>query len=229
MTSQLLNYLPEIYRSADSNRQPFNLGEFLLAFDRVLLGYAGGEICYKDGIIDPTAAEKDVCYEGLEQTIAKLSTYFDANETPTEFLEWLAGWAALSLRADLDEAKQRKFIGSIVGRYQYRGTKKNLQDLLEIFLTVKPAIANLEEPYQFRVTLQLPAQPETLARQLDIAVNIIELEKPAHTAYELDFRFPTMRIGDPNYPRRQGSRLGIDTLLGTIPDQEPPLIELPDA
>src|SRR2546430_10478235 len=48
----------------------------------------------------------------------------------------------------------------------------------------------------FRVTISLPrASQEAQERQMAIATALIELEKPAHTAYKLEPIFPSMRIG----------------------------------
>src|SRR6476469_7082701 len=77
--SSYLQYLPSIF-----SEDPF-LGRFLLAFEQVLSGLAGA---------------KGEPHEGLEETIAGIATLFDPNETREEFLPWLAGWVALSLRAD---------------------------------------------------------------------------------------------------------------------------------
>ncbi|NJR57850.1 MAG: hypothetical protein HC769_02680 [Cyanobacteria bacterium CRU_2_1] len=84
MSNRLLALLPALYQT-----DPF-IGEFLLPFERILLGRV-------------EADKVDFPDRGLEETIAELATYFDPQHTPKEFLSWLAGWAALSLRADLPE------------------------------------------------------------------------------------------------------------------------------
>ena len=215
--SRLLDYLPAIYRT-----DPF-IGQFLLAFEKVLLGI-----------------QDDVEYShpGLEDTIASLSTLFDPQQTPEPFLSWLAGWTALSLRADLPIAVQRDFIANIVQRYRFRGTKANLQELLSLFTRSKPTVTEMAvnefqiginsslgentllqggPPHFFRVTILLPQElarnPQALERQLEIASAIIELEKPAHTDYELIPIFSsTLQIGIT-------TQLGINTLLGTRPNR----------
>ncbi|NEP54244.1 MAG: phage tail protein, partial [Moorea sp. SIO3C2] len=93
--SPLLEYLPEIYQS-----KPF-LGQFLLAFEKIILGH-------EDGV--------NYSHQGLEATIADIHTYFDPQQTPTEFLPWLSTWVALSLRADLDVSQQQDFIANTVER-----------------------------------------------------------------------------------------------------------------
>lgn len=208
--SRLLQYLPAIY-----HEDPF-LGQFLLAFEKVLLG--------RDD-------EVDFPPKGLEEIIDGLATLFEPMETPEAFLSWLAGWTALSLRADLEVSKQREFIANIVQLYRWRGTKQNLQNLLSIFTVGIPKVTEVSKaefqinvhskigedtyigggaPHFFRVTIALPrATTGVQERQMEIARALIELEKPAHTVYEATFEFPSMRIG-------KYSTVGVDTLLGTL-------------
>lgn len=239
--SKLLEYLPEIYQG-----EPF-LGQFLLAFEKILLGRI-------DGI--------DFSEKGLEEKIAKIHTYFDPQQTPPDFLPWLASWTALSLRADLDIPQQRDFIANIVQRYRYRGTKANLEELLKLFIKGTPTITETPDtelqigdsqllnpdntqplppqsilgqgtylgggvPHFFTVKIALSnkkskeLRPEEIRRQIEIATAIIEQEKPAHTTYQLEIIYPdTIQIGtfDPISGVGTGSQIGIDTILGNIPD-----------
>jgi len=225
--SKLLDYLPEIYQS-----DPF-IGQFLLPFEEILFG-------------------------SLEAPIADIHTYFDAQQTPPDFLPWLASWVALSLRADLDIAQQRKFIAKTVERYRYRGTKANLQALLELFLDQEYQVAIIDTsnaefqigdsqllnqiddpeklpprsllgrgtylggiPHFFivRITPAKGLTQEQLNRQIDIAIAIIEQEKPAHTNYRLEIIY-SMQIGtyNPDSRKGTGSQIGIDTVFGNIPE-----------
>ncbi len=196
MTTPLLDHLPAIYRS-----DPF-LSRAILAFEKILLGRLDhSSIVFTE--------------QGLEEKIENISTFFDPQQAPTEFLQWLAGWAALSLRTDLPEQTHRRFIASAVQNYQYRGTKASLQRLMEIFSIATPTIIESSNTaHHFEVDLSFPATVQgdeiTLGRQLSIARFIIDHEKPAHTKYELNSSFPSMQIG-------VKSTVGIDTLLGTVP------------
>jgi phage tail-like protein len=213
--SSLLQYLPAIYQ-----QHPF-AGRFLLAFEKLLLGR-------DDGVAFPEAGV-DFPQKGLEESIAELATYFDAQKTPEDFLPWLARWTALSLRADLPIDKQRNFIGQIIQLYRKRGTKANLITLLSIFTIGAPTITELQgerfqigvhstvgvdsllgggTPHYFQVTIALNRVTDTvLNKQVQIARAIIDLEKPAHTYYELIPSLPTMQVG-------VHSTVGVDTLLG---------------
>lgn len=189
--SGYLQNLPAIF-SEDSF-----LGRFLLAFEQVLTGLPG------------VAGREPAPASGLEEIIAVISALFDPKETHKEFLPWLAGWVALGLRADWTEAQQRDFLANIVPLYRKRGTKENLVKLLRIYTGLDPVITGVVEtdPHFFRVSVAIPNDPATLKRQHQIATALIDLQKPAHTAYTLEILHATMQIG-------VRSTIGVDTLLG---------------
>lgn len=210
-TSSYLQYLPAIF-----SEDPF-LGRFLLAFEHVLTGLDG------DGV-EPR--------QGLEETIADIAKLFDPQETREDFLQWLAGWVALDLRADWTPDQQREFLARIVPLYRRRGTKANLAELLRIYTGLTPTITEGADtafqigvhstigvdtqiggstPHYFHVTVTMPnPDPATLQRQSKIVTALIELQKPAHTTYGLTILYNTMQIG-------VRSTIGVDTLLGSLP------------
>ncbi len=209
-SSNLLEYLPTIYQA-----DPL-LGQFLLAFEKILLGVENDNVTLPE-----LKNEQKFPPKGLEEVIAGLATYFDPQQTPDEFLSWLASWTALSLRADIATSYQREFISKIIKHYQWRGTKANLEELLQIFVRGKPSVNETalggSSPHFFTVTIvlaeELKGDRQRLARQLEIANALIQLEKPAHTDYKLIPIFPgTIQIGD-----RDSSVLGVNTILGTMP------------
>jgi phage tail-like protein len=216
----LVDYLPAIYRD-----DPF-LSRYLWAFEKILLGR-------NDNRIIP-GEKKGSETRSLEETINGIPALFDPldEHTPKEFLPWLASWVALSLRADLGDIEQRRFVANIIQRYRRRGTKENLIELLKIFLQITPEIDEDAFPsddfiarhsefkkgerplHFFKVTVWL-SQPthETVQRKIEIAHAIIELEKPAHTFYELETRFLSMRIGNYSDKVNYHATLGVDTLI----------------
>jgi phage tail-like protein len=208
----LLEYLPAIY-----HEDPF-LGQYLSAFEQILLGSAG---------------QKDGGEPGLEQKIENIAAYFDPLRTPPEFLQWLSGWVALSLRADLDEFRQREFIKNAVRLYRLRGTKKGLEEIVSVYTRLGASITETAAPFQvetpqhsrvgvdtmleggapfvFRVTINLSTtDPAVLKKQRDVVTVILRMEKPAHTQFVLEVESPTMQIGD-------HSQVEVDTLLGEPP------------
>jgi phage tail-like protein len=184
----LWRLLPAIYQE-----QPGSLALILAAHEAILLGGAGHSIGGRAAI---------------EESIARLHTYLDPRQTRPEFLPWLAGWLALTLRADLDVAKQAELVARIIPIYQWWGTRKGLEDLLELLTDGRPSIVEPdavalevgraivgsttrlghERPHFFQVRLELPGSPDAAAlrRMEALAREVIDLVKPAHTHYSLD-------------------------------------------
>jgi hypothetical protein len=81
---------------------------------------------------------------------------------PPEFLEWLAGWVAVSQREDLTDDENRRFISQILPLYR----------LLEMEL-ISNVPADVAEQDAW----------EIFYRRRRIATAIIDREKPAHTYY----------------------------------------------
>jgi phage tail-like protein len=203
--SHYLDYLPAMYR------QESFLGRFLLAFERLLSRGAPGS---------PQPA--------LEEIVDHVDRFFRPGEAPAEFLPWLAGWVALSLREDWDEKTKRQFIQRIVPLYRQRGTKAGLKDMLQVYLGENVPIAvydtrrdfEFDPPahfFQVAITVR-DRDPAELRRKQQIAQAIIEQEKPVHTFYALRILIPTMRLVSEKLLKQEGGEallLGKTTLLGT--------------
>lgn len=209
--SGLLQYLPAIF-----SEDPF-LGQFLLAFEQLLLGRVSPLTEEQPEAPGPPGRRgerpgPDPHPRGLEQVIDGLASYYDPLQTPAEFLPWLSKWVALMLRADMTLDEQRRFLAQVVQLYAGRGTEENLKKLLRFFVggaTPTVEVRPDDEPYFFRLTIKLPRLPEQeTSRKFEIAQVVVELEKPAHTDYEMLLDTPSLKIG--TY-----STVGVDTLLGT--------------
>jgi phage tail-like protein len=216
--SQYLSYLPAILQ------EDTLLGQFLLAFERILSGYTPRPS--DDPIPDQPA---------LEEYLDRIHTYFNPGHptsrthlselkavaaiTPAEFLPWLSGWVALSLRDDWEEDFKRRFISKIVQLYRQRGTKAGLKQLLELYTDETVEIYEFEYPaHYFQVEMSL-RDPENLGRRQQIAKTLLDREKPAHTFYSLQVLLPTMQIRNdydwPDETSGTGLRVGRNNLLGT--------------
>jgi phage tail-like protein len=150
----------------------------------------------------------------LEDEIDTVHRSFDPDETRADFLEWLGGWVALSFRADLGEERRREFIRRAVTLYRRRGTRRGLEEVLEVHTGLRGGAVEVNElvasfqlgvssrigadtlfaggaPHFFRVRLRLPtADPDDVRRYREVATAVIEAEKPAHTRYVLDLSTP---------------------------------------
>ena len=209
--NQLLQYLPEVYRQDPATR------DFLLAFEKILLGHADDAITQAS--IEDSETLKNL--RGLEQILDDLARHFtpgtdETDGAPNEFLPWLSQWVALSLRwdvtldAEINNAIRRSFIARMAQLYRDRGTKKGMKELLAVFTKTSPAEVTIDdqipgEPYFFRVLINLEAikngdSLKDFERTLELAHSVIRLEKPAHTRYQLVPDITTFRIGQRKEP-----------------------------
>jgi phage tail-like protein len=238
---RLLEYLPAIYqertspdrRKPDAPDRPNYLLALLEPFESILLGSEQGT-----GARGQTDAEQDKqpahSVSALREKIARLHELFDARQAPEEFLPWLASWAALSLRATMKPKKKRDLIANIIPLYRIRGTKAYVERLLELCVDAPASVSEDEipplqlgihctvgedmylgggAPHYFRVTLvasDLNALEVQAQRQL--AYEVVELAKPAHTAYEFQVISAELQVA-------VHSTVGLDTVLGAAPAQ----------
>jgi len=241
-TSSYLDSLPAIYREEALGALPDFLGRFLLAFERVLTGL--GDVDHPgfeeilEGIVDA----------GGKTVLAGAERYFDpgrglpdGERAPSEFLEWLSGWVALTLRDDWTDEERRRILAEIIPSYQRRGTREGLRQVLAAFSGQYVGSIEIQEferpfwvgpingvwtpvggdaaigggpPHYFLVQAQLAAPDGAdLERKRKIFRDIIDVEKPAHTYYDLEVEVPTMRLG-PFGDLDTHATVGVDTLLG---------------
>ena len=202
----LLNRLPAIYHTSE------HLRTILSTFEAVLFG--------KDEEDPNEKRQWRFPHEGmpLASSIKNIASLFDAFQTPTEFLPWLAQWVALTHLEGLTEERQRQLLAKIVPLYAQRGTKIYLMKLLAFF-TPENATVSIQDqelpgfvvgtariglsswlerdrPFWFEVEITTPAptgdaeMQRALRDQWEPGVRrVIDLAKPAPTLYELHWRF----------------------------------------
>lgn len=182
--TRLLNLLPAIYSQEPSRldrNAPFEEKPF---FERFLRGFEDAQV--------PT-----------NTLLARIAEYFDADGAPPDFLPWLGTWVSLVLDENWPELKRRRLIKEAVELYRWRGTRRGLLRYLEIYTGIVPEIN--DHPFQgmrlgpqtllgvetllgdvpnhtFVVTVAIP-DPKSVNEQT--VRDIIESQKPAHTAYAL--------------------------------------------
>ena len=103
-------------------------------------------------------------FSETESQIAGLPALFDPNAAPKEFLPWLAGWLALELDENWDEAVQRQIIAKAFEMYGKRGTAEGLREALRLFAGVH---AIIQEPILNAAWWALPAQEEPICKASD--------------------------------------------------------------
>ena len=141
----------------------------------------------QDSLMDRTLLIFESILAPIEQIVDHMPLILDPRTMPADLLPWVASWLDLTLNEKWPEARRRDLIRAASELYRRRGTRQGLSRYLEIYAGVSPEInEQLQQPHTFRVTLRVPAEQavdEALVRA------IIEAEKPAHTAYELQIEW----------------------------------------
>jgi len=227
----LLTHLPAIYQEQDPTPDK-PLAILLAAFERVLLGYEES----KDAGKGAKRKRGSSTVEGLGRKIARLYQLFDPQGTPEKFLSWLGSWAALSIHANLTAEKRRNLIANIIPLYPIRGTRAYMERLLELCVEAGTSVTEEEipalevgvhstlgedtyvgggPPHFFRVKMAASNMGALeVQAQRQIAYEVIELAKPAHTVYDFVVTSPQMQVG-------VHSTVGVDTVLGVAAAQLP--------
>jgi phage tail-like protein len=222
---KLLQYLPAIYQEPGTPEQANYLPVFLEAFERILFGK-------EERVSTRPELRNTNAVESLSEKIARLHELFDPWAAPGEFLPWLASWAALSLSPAMNPERKRLLIAKIIPLYRIRGTRRYVEEILRLCLEIPSAVIEEEipplqlgvhstvgedmridggAPHFFLVRLMatnLDAVKVQVQRQL--AYEVVELAKPAHTGYEFQVLSPEMQVG-------VHSTVGLDTVLGSAP------------
>jgi phage tail-like protein len=251
--SRLLGYLPAIFQElpGDSTDHPLPVGRFLMAFESILLGLPksrgrGAEwpdLLYQPGF-EEILGGAEVQGSPPETLLEGIDRYFDPgpdyptdksglkienyNRAPPEFLSWLAGWVALTLRDDWTDDHKRMFIARAAQLYRLRGTKAGVAQFVQTYMggpqpEIIEEIAEFQvgvhsqigvdtfldggTPFFFKVKPKI-SDPLVFQKQVNIVTALIELQKPAHTSFTLEPETVQFQIGD-------HSQIGVDTLLGT--------------
>jgi len=209
--STYLENLPAVLQEG-----PF-LGRFLLAFEAILHGL-------------PSGVDSGDVPVSLSQTLDRMHVNFDPlgennsdnTRAPAEFLPWLAQWMATSLWDAWSEETKRNFLANCISLYRRRGTRSGLEDLLRVCVT--PSVNVIEKdapapPNYFLVELTIAEKdPVLLTRYARMVRAVVDREKPVHTYYGLQIRYPAMQIVNnpgPDPEKKIGIRVGKTTILGT--------------
>lgn len=172
-----------------------------------------------------------------EEKLDNLERYFDPHEAPSEFLEYLASWVALTLEAGWPEAKKRSLIKKAVELYHLRGTPRGLRVYLRIFTGVDPIVVENTWPFPGFVVgetctvgvdtvlthrvnpahcfvVKIPLPIGEVDNQTILRIHrIIEQEKPVHTDYYLLFAEREEAEFDGALTVGVTSTIGVDTWL----------------
>ena len=129
----------------------------------------------------------EAIYMPAEWNIDNFDLFLDPKTAPDDFLPWLANWFSISFDPSWSIEQRRTLLSEAHQIYAKRGTRWALSRVLEIYTGSQPEIEDLqkdEDPFTFSVILPIPEKE--VDRTLIEA--IIDVSKPAHTNYNLQFK-----------------------------------------
>jgi phage tail-like protein len=164
----------------------------------------------------------------LEQRVANLHLLFNPRTAPPEYLRWLAEWLGLVLDERWEERRCRLLIAGAMDLFRSRGTLPGLVQAIRLATDPVPTEAIFTadiSPYTgfrsgphrtaFRVTeafdgshrftIYLTADPRVPPLDPDLVRQVVELERPAHTQYEIKPEWAAFRVSS--------ARVGLETVL----------------
>jgi phage tail-like protein len=180
--------------------------------------------------LDRFLANFEGFFTELEGRIAAAEVLFDWKAAPREALDWLAGWLGAVLDEGWDEARRRLFLAHAVELYGRRGTRRGLLAALRLWLDpcvqgdlfaddrergpfgfrLSEAFAQGDEAGAHRFTVLAPvglsASPERRQRLRESAAAVVDRERPAHAAFDVQLYWALFRVG--------AARVAHDTALG---------------
>jgi phage tail-like protein len=153
--------------------------------------YQGDDFCQRlttvfDDALSPVVTTLD-CFDA----------YLDPALTPEDFVEWLAGWVAVSLDEAWAPARRRQLVARAVELYRSRGTAEGLVAAVELYTGVTPeieesggcgwsdvadsALPGSAQP-RLHVTVRTPDPARVDARVIE---RIVAENKPAHLPHDV--------------------------------------------
>src|SRR4051812_49450543 len=135
-------------------------------------------------------------------TLDCLIDYFDPALTPTDFLEWLAGWVGMEIDESWATERRRAAVATAVEMYRMRGTISGLRANLEVLsggqveITDSGGVAWSSSPMgplpgqespRLAVRVTLPDATDRTTRALDAVVTGAQ---PAHVVHRVDVVTP---------------------------------------
>ena len=180
--------------------------------------------------------------EALDEVIApvllaldNLDAYFDPLVAPRDFLDWLAGWVGIQLDETWPEKKQREQVKNAVELYRWRGTRKGLEDVIELYAGVRPEVTdNGGTIATSAINQPLPGSPDlmltvTLRVPPDVDIDegrvndLIMEAKPAHVPHQLVVVPAESPIASPTPPTPPP----VPRAEPPAPEPEPPVAQEP--
>lgn len=176
-------------------------------------------------------------HDEMEENIDNISQYFDPDFAQGEYLKWLSTWLAISSDDRWSQETLRQLLKRAPEIYKMRGTRRAIEDMIEIYTGAKPKIV---EYFEYKDLLEDPKERENLVnlygddpytftvivRQEQVRENhqkmalkkILAEEKPAYTEVRLVVLKNNIELGNHTYIG-ENSRFTVESGLVLDPER----------
>ncbi|MBD2847887.1 phage tail protein [Paenibacillus sp. IB182496] len=148
--ASLLTYLPALYQEDPQSRQ--FLERFLSLFGTLFMS--------------------------VEDRIAELPRIFDSDLAEGDLLRWLGTWVGIEVDEHWTESQIRRFLRDAPELYRYRGTRRGIAKMVEIYTGEPPFIVEFFEYRQMREMSELREMTDSLYGSHSCSFTV--LVKPEH-------------------------------------------------
>jgi len=110
--------------------------------------------------------------------------YLNPRTAPDGFFPWLASWFELTFDSSWNDEQRRTLLAEANELFAWRGTKKALSRILEIYTDQMPQIDDTSEELKpFTFIVQIPLKKSEV--NVPLIESLINHHKPAYTNYDL--------------------------------------------
>lgn len=217
----------EIYSQGDGETYISNIKIFLPS--RTWLEYLPAVYQRADlqsGFLDRYLGIFQTLYEDLNLKVRNIASFFDTDCADSRFLQWLSEWLDISDSYIWSEDKLRLLLARSLELYLGRGTKKSIEDIVELYTGEKPYVVESFQLDKFKgsveyekillplygdshlgFTVLVKEQYVKTVREFNILLKIIEEMKPVQMELKLVVIKPYIFLNQYSY-------LGVNSVLG---------------
>jgi len=96
------------------------------------IGHTLPAVYHEHEFVQQFTAALDEVLAPVLMTLDCFAAYLDPDTAPEDFLDWLAGWVALSLDDSWTPAQRRRLVAEAVQLHRWRGTRRGLAQHVEL-------------------------------------------------------------------------------------------------
>jgi phage tail-like protein len=177
----------------------------------------------------------DESFAPILSTLDCLTSYFDPDLAPPDFLQWLAGWVGLDIDETWPVARRRLLVAEAIELHRIRGTREGLRRLVALYAGIPPDVEESgacawsqtagtplpgSEQSNLVVRLDLPSGGWVVPAVVE---RIVRSARPAHVPQYVEIRVGTKQVHPPTSSELEdGTDLDMFRRAENVPQAQTP-------